>query len=193
MHRGRRIGAYRVLRELGRGGMGVVYLAERDDGQYEQRVAVKLLRASPDAEDLHRRFVAERQILASLRHRGIAQLLDGGVTDGQLPFLVMEYVDGVPITTYCDRRKLGIDARLRLFRDVCAAVHHAHQNLIIHRDIKPGNILVSPDGGVKLLDFGIAKLLDPALGPAQQTDHANRASRDDAGVREPRAGPRRDA
>ena len=126
------------------------------------------LRASPDDEDLHRRFVAERQILASLKHRGIAQLLDGGVTDGQLPYLVMEYVDGVPITTYCDQRKLGIDARLRLFRDVCGAVHYAHQNLIIHRDIKPGNILVSPDGGVKLLDFGIAKLLDPALGAADQ-------------------------
>jgi serine/threonine-protein kinase len=167
--RGRRIGAYRVLNELGRGGMGVVYLAERDDGQYEQRVAVKLLHASPDAEDLHRRFVAERQILASLRHRGIAQLLDGGVTDAQLPFLVMEYVDGVPITVYCDRCKLAIDARLRLFRDVCAAVHHAHQNLIIHRDIKPGNILVSPEGEVRLLDFGIAKLLRPGSGPAQQT------------------------
>jgi len=165
---GRRIGAYRVLRELGRGGMGVVYLAERDDGQYQQRVAVKLLRASPDAEELRRRFLAERQILASLKHRGIAQLIDGGVTDGQLPFLVMEYVDGVPITTYCDRRKLGIDARLELFHDVCSAVHYAHQNLIIHRDIKPGNILVSPDGGVKLLDFGIAKLLNPALGPADQ-------------------------
>jgi serine/threonine-protein kinase len=167
-NRGRRIGAYRVLRELGRGGMGVVYLAERDDGQYQQRVAVKLLRASPDAEELRRRFLAERQILASLKHRGIAQLLDGGVTDGQLPFLVMEYVDGAPITTYCDRRKLGIDARLRLFRDVCFAVHYAHQNLVIHRDIKPGNILVTPDGGVKLLDFGIAKLLNPALGPHDQ-------------------------
>jgi serine/threonine-protein kinase len=148
--------------------MGVVYLAERDDGQYQQRVAVKLLSASPDAEELRRRFLAERQILASLKHRGIAQLLDGGVTDGQLPFLVMEYVDGAPITTYCDRRRLGIDARLRLFRDVCFAVHYAHQNLVIHRDIKPGNILVTPDGGVKLLDFGIAKLLNPALGPHDQ-------------------------
>jgi eukaryotic-like serine/threonine-protein kinase len=166
--RGRRIGAYRVIREIGRGGMGVVYLAERSDGQYQQRVAVKLLRASPDAEELRRRFVAERQILASLKHRGIAQLLDGGVTDGQLPFLVMEYVDGVPITTYCDQRRLGVDTRLRLFREVCSAVHYAHQNLIIHRDIKPGNILVSPDGGVKLLDFGIAKLLNPALGPVDQ-------------------------
>src|SRR5262249_23112877 len=142
---------------------------ERDDGQYEQRVAVKLLHANPDAEDLHRRFVAERQILASLRHRGIAQLLDGGVTDGQLPFLVMEYVDGVPITTYCDRHKLGIGARLRLFRAVCGAVHHAHQNLIIHRDIKPGNILVSADGEARLLDFGIAKLLTAARDPIQPT------------------------
>jgi eukaryotic-like serine/threonine-protein kinase len=163
-----RIGAYRVLRELGRGGMGVVYLAERDDGQYQQRVAVKLLHASPDAEELHRRFVAERQILASLKHRGIAQLLDGGVADGHLPFLVMEYVDGAPITTHCDQRKLGIDARLRLFRDVCDAVHYAHRNLIIHRDLKPGNILVSDEGGVKLLDFGVAKLLNPGIGPLEQ-------------------------
>ena len=168
LQRGRRIGAYRVLRELGRGGMGVVYLAERNDGHYEQRVALKLLRAGADAEHLHRRFIAERQILASLKHRSIAQLLDGGLTDEQLPFLVMEYVDGAPITTYCDHHKLGINARLRLFRDVCAAVHHAHQNLIVHRDIKPGNILVSPEGGVKLLDFGIAKLLNPALGQHDQ-------------------------
>src|SRR5215207_10260541 len=124
----RHIGPYRVLRELGRGGMGVVYLAERDDGQYRQRVAVKLLRASPDAEELHRRFLAERQILASLRHPSIAQLLDGGIADGELPFLVMEYVDGAPITRHCDRLKLGIDARLRLFRDVCGAVHYAHRN-----------------------------------------------------------------
>jgi serine/threonine-protein kinase len=164
----RHIGPYRVLRELGRGGMGVVYLAERADGQYRRRVAVKLLRNSPDADELHRRFLGERQILASLNHPNIAQLLDGGVTDGQLPFLVMEYVDGVPISTYCDRQRLGIEERLRLFHDVCAAVHHAHQNLVIHRDIKPGNILVTADGRVKLLDFGIAKLLNPTLGPADQ-------------------------
>jgi serine/threonine-protein kinase len=107
VHRGRRIGAYRVLRELGRGGTGVVFLAERDDGQYQQRVAVKLLQAGPDNETLHRRFLAERQILASIKHRAIAQLLDGGVTDGHLPFLVMEYVDGEPITAYSDRHKLG--------------------------------------------------------------------------------------
>jgi eukaryotic-like serine/threonine-protein kinase len=161
--RGSRIGAYRIVRELGRGGMGIVYLARRDDGQYDQQVAIKLVQTNPDAVEVRRRFAAERQILASLRHRGIAQLLDAGVTDGQRPFLVMEYVDGVPITEYCDHRALGVGARVRLFRDVCAAVHFAHQNLIIHRDIKPGNILVSPEGGVKLLDFGIAKLLDPAL------------------------------
>ena len=168
VERGRRIGPYRVLREVGRGGMGVVYLAERDDGQYRQRVAVKLIRAGPDADELRQRFFAERQILASLKHRGIAQLLDGGVTDDLLPFIVMEYVDGVPINAYCDQRKLAIEARLRLFHEVCAAVHYAHQNLIIHRDIKPGNILVSPDGAAKLLDFGIAKLLNPAIGPFDQ-------------------------
>jgi eukaryotic-like serine/threonine-protein kinase len=161
----RRIGPYRVLRELGRGGMGVVYLADRDDGQFRRRVAVKLLRAAPDADELHRRFLAERQILASLNHPHIAQLLDGGITDGQMPYLVMEYVDGVPITAYCDRHRLGIRERLRLFQDVCAAVHHAHQNLVVHRDLKPGNVLVTGQGEVKLLDFGIAKLLNPVLGP----------------------------
>jgi eukaryotic-like serine/threonine-protein kinase len=162
----RRVGPYRLLRELGRGGMGVVYLAERDDGHYRRRVAIKLLRGSPDADELHRRFRSERQILASLAHPNIAQLLDGGVSDGDLPYLVMEYVDGLPITTYCDRHRLDVRARLRLFQEVCAAVHHAHQNLIIHRDLKPGNILITPAGQVKLLDFGIAKLLNPALGDA---------------------------
>ena len=160
----RRIGPYRVVRELGRGGMGVVYLAERDDGEFRREVAIKLLRNSPDAEELHRRFIAERQILASLSHPHIAQLLDGGTTDGQLPYLVMEYVDGLSITTYCDRHGLDIAARLRLFVDVCRAVNSAHQNLVIHRDIKPGNILVTASGQVKLLDFGIAKLLNSAMG-----------------------------
>ena len=165
---GRRIGPYRVLHELGRGGMGVVYLAERDDGQFRRRVAVKVLRDSPDAEELHRRFVAERQILASLSHPHIAQLLDGGVSDGQLPYLVIEYVEGMPITDYCDRHRLGIAARLRLFQDVCSAVQHAHQNLVLHRDLKPGNVLVTPAGEVKLLDFGIAKLLNPSLAGTEQ-------------------------
>ena len=162
------IGPYRLLREIGRGGMGVVWLAERVDGQYRQRVAVKFLRSSPDTDELHRRFVAERQILASLNHPNIAQLLDGGRTDDHLPFLVMEFVDGVPITTYCDRQHLTVEERLLLFRDVCSAVHHAHQNLVIHRDIKPSNILVTADRRVKLLDFGIAKLVNPLLGPADQ-------------------------
>lgn len=159
----RRIGRYRVLRELGRGGMGVVYLGERDDGQFRRLVAIKVLRAGPDADELRARFVAERQILASLDHPNIAQLLDAGVTDGQLPYLVMEYVDGLPITTYCDRHRMDVPARLRLFQDVCAAAHHAHRNLVVHRDLKPGNILVTESGHVKLLDFGIAKLQNPGL------------------------------
>ena len=163
----RRIGPYNVLRELGRGGMGVVYLAERDDGQFRRRVAIKVVRSGFDDGQIQRRFLAERQILASLNHPNIAQLLDGGVTDGELPYLVMEYVDGLPITTYCDTHRLTVEARLRLFRDVCSAVHHAHQNLVIHRDLKPSNIVVDAQGRVKLLDFGIAKLLNPALGPAQ--------------------------
>jgi serine/threonine-protein kinase len=160
----RRIGPYRVVRELGRGGMGVVYLAERVDGEFRREVAIKLLRNSPDAEELHRRFIAERQILASMSHPNIAQLLDGGTTDGELPYLVMEYVDGLPITLYCDRHRLEIAARLRLFVDVCRAVSSAHQNLVIHRDIKPGNILVTATGQAKLLDFGIAKLLNTTIG-----------------------------
>ena len=166
--RGRRIGPYRVLRELGRGGMGVVYLAERDDGQFRRRVAVKVLRATQDADELYKRFIAERQILASLNHPGIAQLLDGGLSDGHLPYLVIEYVDGLPITEYCDRHRLDVPARLKLFRDVCAAVCHAHQNLVLHRDLKPGNVLVTGDGHVKLLDFGIAKLMNPNLSGVEQ-------------------------
>jgi len=164
----RRIGPYRVLRELGRGGMGVVYFAVRDDGQFRRRVAIKLLRDTTDAGELERRFRAERQILASLAHPNIAQLLDGGVTSGQLPYLVMEYVEGLPLTEYCDRHRLGIRARLELFREVCAAVHHAHRNLVLHRDLKPSNILVAPEGQVKLLDFGIAKLLNPDLVDVEQ-------------------------
>lgn len=158
-----RIGAYRVVRELGRGGMGVVYLADRADGEFQQRAAIKLI-GTTDADDpLHRRFLAERQILAGLTHPNIARLLDGGLTEDGRPYLVMEYVDGLPITTYCDEHRLDIRERLRLFADVCAAVQHAHQNLVIHRDLKPSNILVSTDGRVHLLDFGIAKLMNPAL------------------------------
>jgi serine/threonine-protein kinase len=153
-------GPYRLLRELGRGGMGAVFLADRADGQYERRVAIKLLLPDHRLPAQHDRFLTERQILASLSHPNIAQLLDGGIADDGTPYLVMEHVDGLPITEHVARADLDLPARLRLFQDVCAAVHHAHRNLVLHLDIKPGNILVSSSGTVKLLDFGIAKLLD---------------------------------
>jgi non-specific serine/threonine protein kinase/serine/threonine-protein kinase len=152
------IGAYRILREIGRGGMGTVYLAERV-GEYQQVVAIKIVGDALAGDEPLRRFRNERQILANLDHPRIARLLDGGTTLDHSPYLVMEYIDGQPITEYCDQRRLSIAARLRLFREVCAAVHHAHQNLIVHRDLKPGNILITSDGSPKLLDFGVAKLL----------------------------------
>ncbi|MGD2070791.1 MAG: serine/threonine-protein kinase [Gemmatimonadota bacterium] len=155
-----RIGPYRIVREIGRGGMGVVYLARRDDGQFEQSVALKLIRRGMDGDTARRRFLRERQILARLQHPGIARIHDGGVTDGGLPWFAMEYVDGMPIDRFCDERRLGVDARLELFREVGRAVQHAHGSLVVHRDLKPSNILVSNDGAVKLLDFGIATLLD---------------------------------
>ena len=158
-----RVGPYRVVREIGRGGMGVVYLADRADGEFRQRVAIKLIATSDAQDPRHQRFLAERQILAGLVHPNIARLLDGGVTDDGCPYLVMEYVDGLPLTTYCDTHRLDVPARLRLFAEVCAAVQHAHQNLVIHRDLKPTNILVSTDARVHLLDFGIAKLINPTL------------------------------
>jgi serine/threonine-protein kinase len=155
----RRLGPYLLLREIGSGGMGTVYLARRDDEHYERDVAIKILRSgSDDAEAVHR-FFAERQILARLEHPGIARLYDGGSTEDGRPFLVMELVDGLPLDEYCDRHGLGIDARLEIFRKVCAAVQHAHQNLLVHRDLKPANILVTESGEPKLLDFGIAKQL----------------------------------
>jgi len=158
---GERIGAYRVVRELGRGGMGSVYLAERADEEFEQRVALKLVRRGMDTDEIVRRFRSERQILAHLDHPNIAKLFDGGTTDDGRPYFLMEYVEGQPIDEYCDERKLPTRERLELFRQVCSAVHFAHQNLIVHRDLKPGNILVTAAGVPKLLDFGIAKLLDP--------------------------------
>lgn len=170
--RGEVIGAYRLLRVLGRGGMATVYLAERADGQWEQEVAVKIVRRGLNTHDVVRRFRAERQILSSLNHPYIAKLLDGGTTDDGLPFLVMEYVSGIPITQYCDTHALSIEQRLALFCDVGRAVQDAHRNLIVHRDLKPSNVLVAQDGQVKLLDFGIAKLLEPdsaSDAPAQTT------------------------
>lgn len=154
-----RIGPYRVLGEAGEGGMGTVYLAERDDPQLRQRVALKLVRGGMAAASLVRRFLAERQILASLDHPNIARLLDGGLTEEGLPWFAMEYVEGTPIDRYCADRRLDIAARLRLFLRVCDAVQYAHRKLVVHRDLKPSNILVTEDGRVKLLDFGIAKLL----------------------------------
>ena len=156
---GDRVGPYRVIQELGRGGMGIVYRAERADGEFAQVVALKLVRRGFDGDDTTVRFRRERQILAQLDHPSIARLLDGGLhTDGR-PYFAMELVDGEPITTYCDRRHLSIDARVRLFCRVCDAVQYAHGRLIVHRDLKPANIFVSATGDLKLLDFGIAKLL----------------------------------
>ncbi|MFQ5528513.1 MAG: protein kinase [Thermoanaerobaculia bacterium] len=161
---GRRVGKYRLLERLGRGGMGVVYLAERAEGDFEQRVAIKFVPQELDVPELRRRFLAERRILAALQHPNIARLLDGGVTDEGTPYIVMEHIDGVPIDCYCDDGGLGLGARLKLLLAVCSAVQAAHQNLVIHRDLKPANILVTGDGVVKLLDFGIAKLLGDGEG-----------------------------
>ena len=157
---GARVGAYRIIHEAGRGGMGVVYLAERDDGTFRKRVALKLVRRGPAAGNpLTQRFHEERQILASLEHPGIARLLDGGALPDGRPYLVMEYVEGTPIDRFCDERELDVEARLELFCKVCDAVQHAHHHHIIHRDLKPTNLLVTGDSAVKLLDFGIATLL----------------------------------
>jgi len=157
---GARVGPYRLVREIGQGGMGTVYLAERADGAYEQQVAVKFVRQGGPREELLRRLRHERQILAYLKHPNIARLLDGGVTEEGQPFLVMEYVEGLPIDRYCEEQALSTAERLDLFQTVCTAVQYAHRNLIVHRDLKPSNIMVTEDGRVKLLDFGIAKLLD---------------------------------
>jgi non-specific serine/threonine protein kinase/serine/threonine-protein kinase len=163
---GARIGAYRVLGELGRGGMGAVYLAERADGDFRKLVAVKVVKRGMDTDFVLRRFQHERRALAALDHPNIARLLDAGATDDGLPYIIMEHVEGQDIDRYCDERKLSVEARLRLFLAVCAGVSHAHQSLIIHRDIKPSNILVTSDGTPKLLDFGIAKILNPTLADA---------------------------
>jgi eukaryotic-like serine/threonine-protein kinase len=160
---GLRLGPYELVRRIGRGGSGSVYLARRADGVFEQTVAVKILRRGLDTEDVLRRFGAERQILASLEHPGIARLIDGGVTPEHRPYMVMEYVDGVAITDYCDARRLTVRQRLDIFDRVAQVVDHAHRNLVVHRDIKPSNILVTAAGEPKLLDFGIAKLFEPGV------------------------------
>ena len=157
---GTAIGAWEIVERIGAGGMGSVFLARRVDGSYEQDVALKVVKKGMDTERIVRRFEMERQILARLEHPNIARLIDGGVTHDGRPYLAMEYVDGLPIREYCDRNKLNLDQRIRLFRIACNAVHHAHRSLIVHRDLKPSNIIVTADGVPKLLDFGIAKLLD---------------------------------
>ncbi len=166
---GDRIGAYRVLHTLGVGGMGEVYLAERADAEFEQKVAIKVVHGGVLRRGIQSRFKIERQILAELDHPNIARLLDGGTLSDGTAYIVMEYVDGIPIDAYCDANRLDVAARLRLFQIVCGAVHYAHQNLIVHRDLKPSNILVTSSGVPKLLDFGIAKLLDDGASPRQHT------------------------
>jgi hypothetical protein len=156
---GRRIGAYQIVREIGRGGMGKVYLAERADRAFQKQVALKMVRAGPGAEEILRRFLQEREILASLDHPHIARLLDGGTTEDEIAYLVMEYVEGTAIVEHCNARRLNITARLELFQVVCEAIAYAHQHGVVHRDLKPSNILVTKEGEVKVLDFGIAKLL----------------------------------
>ncbi|HEX7640069.1 MAG TPA: protein kinase, partial [Burkholderiaceae bacterium] len=173
---GRRLGAWRIVARIGAGGMGEVYRAERVDGGFAQEVAVKVMRDGFNPEGLAARFKAERQILASLDHPNLAKVLDGGITDDGVPYFVMELVDGEPIDAYVARRGLSIDERVRLFRSVCQVVHYAHQKRVVHRDLKADNILVRHDGVVKLVDFGIAKRIDPAAAePPTRTATAQRA------------------
>ena len=160
---GTRVGPYRIVREIGRGGMGTVYLAIRAGEEVRQRAAIKLVQQGGDSQSILHRFRHERQILASLDHPNIARFLDGGTTADGVPWLALDYVEGMPIDEYCDRHLLSTVDRLRLFRSVCSAVQHAHQNLVVHRDLKPSNILITADGTPKLLDFGIAKILNPGL------------------------------
>lgn len=168
---GRRIGAYQVTEQVGRGGMGIVLRAVRADGQFEQEAAIKIIRAPLTLDFLLERFRYERQILAALDHPNIARLLDGGTTDDGLPYFVMEYIDGRPLDAYCDAHQLSLRERLQLFRAVCSAIQYAHQRLVVHRDIKPGNILVTAGGVPKLLDFGIAKILyAEVLRPGEESE-----------------------
>ena len=160
---GKQIGSYIIDGEAGVGGMGIVYSGKRNDKEFEQKVAIKILKHGITSEYLLKRFQIERQTLANLQHQNIARLLDGGRTSDGLPYLVMEFIDGIPITEYSNKNKLNFEERLKLFREVCTAVQYAHQNLVIHRDLKPGNILVTKNGTPKLLDFGIAKLIDEDL------------------------------
>ena len=164
---GLRVGPYRLVRELDGGGMGIVYLAVRSDDHYFQIVALKMVRKGMESPTLFQRFRAERQILATLTHPNIGAILDGGDTEDGRPYIVMEYVEGQPITLASDTGGLSIRQRIELFRSVCSAVHYAHQKLVVHRDIKPSNVLVTSEGVVKLIDFGISKPLAPELIPGE--------------------------
>ena len=166
---GDRIGPWRLIEEIGRGGMGVVWLAERADGQFEQRAALKLIKRGMDSEAVQARFLRERQILASLQHPHIAHLLDGGIAEDGRPYFAMEYVEGEPLLRYCAERRLNLEERIKIILDICAAVQFAHRQLVVHRDLKPSNVLVGADGSAKLLDFGIAKLLGGEVGGVTQT------------------------
>jgi len=165
---GSRVGPYRLVKEIGRGGMGVVFLGERDDGQFQKQVAIKLIGTGIASAESLERFRSERQILASLEHPNIARLLDGGVADNGSPYIAMEYIEGRPIHEYSATQQLSLGQKVALFRSVCSAVHFAHRNLVVHRDIKPGNILVTQEGVAKLLDFGVAKLLHAADAGSQE-------------------------
>jgi tetratricopeptide (TPR) repeat protein len=166
---GSRVGPYRLVKEIGRGGMGTVFLGERDDGQFQKQVAIKLISTGIAGAESLERFRSERQILARLEHPNIARLLDAGVADNGSPYIAMEYIEGRPIHEYSAAQQLSLKQKVALFRSVCSAVHFAHRNLIVHRDIKPGNILVTQEGIAKLLDFGIAKLLNATDGGTQET------------------------
>jgi eukaryotic-like serine/threonine-protein kinase len=171
---GKQIGKYKISEMLGEGGMGAVFLGERTGGEFEQQVAIKLLKQGFVSKVALSRFISERQILARLHHRYIAQLIDGGTTDEGMPYLIMEYVEGLPLMDYCQKNNLGLKERLGIFQNICSAVQYAHQHLVIHRDLKPSNILVTEDGSPKLLDFGISKLVSPD-DDAQQTQTEFRA------------------
>ena len=168
---GKQIDSYKILQEIGHGGMGTVYLASRADESFDKKVAIKLIKRGMDTSSVLKRFVMERQILAQLEHPNIALLLDGGTTEDGLPYFVMEYVEGLPVTRFCALHQFSIEERLKIFQSICSAVAYAHQNLVVHRDLKPSNILVTEDGTPKLLDFGIAKLLNPdwSLNTAEAT------------------------
>jgi len=169
---GERVGVYRLTGEIGRGGMGAIYRAVRDDDELRQEVAVKVIKRGMDSDAVVRRFRQEREILAELDHPNIAQLLDGGTTEGGVPYFVMEYIDGQALDEYCAERKLGLREKLQLFQGICDAADYAQRRGVVHRDIKPGNILISRDGVPKLLDFGIAKLLRPETdGPKTIAGH----------------------